>query len=302
MKNLIIPASVPDSKIAEYKRNYALATFNSGRLLLFAGDQKVEHLNDDFYGAKISKEDASPEHFFKIASAGKGVVLATHLGLISRYGRRYTRIPYLVKINGKTNIGNNEEKDSSSTWWNINQIIQFKKQSGLKIVGIGYTVYLGGKNESKMLAEAARAVYEAHQNGLLAVIWMYPRGKGIKEEDIHTIAGGAGVAACLDADFVKVKYPYNNKNQKEAAEKFKEVVLAAGQTKIICVGGDIRPVKELIATTNKQIDISGTSGLAIGRNLHQRSLENAVKLINELSAAIHDSKNKKPVSRFLGIF
>lgn len=301
MVSFNLPLSVPAGKVAEYTKNYHLATAGSGRLLLFAGDQKVEHLNDDFSGPKISKEDASPEHLFKIASQSRGALLATHLGLVMRYGKQYSKLPYLIKINGKTNLGLNDEKDSSRPWWDVNSIVNFKKQSGLKIVGIGYTVYLGGKNEAQLLAEAAQAVYQAHQNGLIAVIWMYPRGKGIKEEDIHTIAGGAGVAACLGADFVKVKYPYGTKNPKQTAEKFKEVVLAAGQTKVICVGGNMREVKEMLNTTKEQISISGTYGLAIGRNLHQRPLGSAVKLADELGAIIHKSEKERK-SRFLGMF
>ena len=113
-------------------------------------------------------------------------------------------------------------------------IIDFKKNSKLSIVGIGYTVYLGGKYEAKMLKEAASLINEAHQSGLIAVIWMYPRGKGINEENIHVIAGGAGIAACLDADFVKLKYPYNTNSPKLTAEKYKEVVLLRKNENYLC--------------------------------------------------------------------
>jgi len=301
MIKINIPLSVPAAKKSDYISNYKLATGGTGRMLLIAGDQKVEHLNDDFYGAGISKEDASPEHLFKIAAGTKGAVFATHLGLISQYGMDYKRIPYLVKLNGKSNIGLNEEKDSSKCWWKVKDIVEFRKQSKLNIVGIGYTLYLGGKFEAKMLAKVAKAIFEAHQTGLIAVLWVYPRAKGIKEEDIHTIAGGAGIAACLDADFVKVKYPYGGKNNKLIAERFREVVLAAGRTKVICVGGDKRLGKEMLATTKDQISISGTSGLAIGRNLHQRSLLEALKLTHDLGTVIHDNYSKKK-SSFLGLF
>lgn len=301
MLEIKIPLSVPSAKKTEYKRNYSLATANSGRLLLIAGDQKVEHLNDDFFGKGISKEDASPEHLFKIAAGTKGGLLATHLGLISQYGKKYHNLPYLVKLNGKSNLGPNEEKDSSKCWWKIEDIVNFKKQSGLKIVGVGYTLYLGGKYEGKMLARVAQTINAAHRHGLIAILWVYPRGKNVKEEDIHTIAGGAGMAACLDADFVKVKYPYNTKDNKSTAEKFKEVVAAAGQTKVICVGGSKRNNKEMLNTTREQIAISNTSGLAIGRNLHQRSLSEALKLANDLSKIIHE-KNDKKRSSFLGLF
>lgn len=301
MPEIKIPLSVPKDKKSEYKSNYNLATAGTGRLLLIAGDQKVEHLNDDFFGRGISPDDATPEHLFKIASGTKGGLLATHLGLIAQYGSDYRHLPYLVKINGKTNIGPNEEKNSSKCWWDIKEIIDFKKQSGLKIVGIGYTLYLGSKFEAKMLAQIAKAIHEAHHQGLIAIVWVYPRGKNINEEDIHTIAGGAGVVACLGADFVKVKYPYGVKNNKLIAEKFKEVTAAAGRTKVICVGGDKRTNQEMLTTTKEQLTIAQTSGLAIGRNLHQRSLPEANKLANDLSALIHNT-GKKTRSTFLGLF
>lgn len=297
-----IPLSVPEGKLSEYKKNYRLATAGTGRLLLFAGDQKVEHLNDDFFGPNIAKDDASPEHLFKIAASTKGVLFATHLGLISQYGYQYDQVPYLVKMNGKTNLGPNEDKDSSRTWWTIDQIVKFKKQSGLKIVGVGYTLYLGGRYEAEMLAEAAQLISAAHQQGLIAVLWVYPRGQGIKEENIHTIAGGAGVAACLDADFVKLKYPYSGRNPKLTIKKYQEVIQAAGRTKIICVGGSQRETKELLATTKLQL-ANGLYGLAIGRNLHQRPLGAATKLTADLAKIIHaPTKTKKTNSKFLGLF
>jgi fructose-bisphosphate aldolase/6-deoxy-5-ketofructose 1-phosphate synthase len=318
MTNFKIPLSVPNDKKSEYRKNYENLTNGSGRLLLIAGDQKVEHLNADFFGSGIAPEDNNPEHLFQIASASRGGVLAVHFGLIARYGQDYRKIPYIVKLNGRTNLGAGEEKNSCKIWWKVEDIVKFKKQSGLKIVGIGYTLYLGGQFEAEMLAAAARAIYEAHQAGLTAVIWMYPRGKNVKEEDIHTIAGGAGVAAALDADFVKLKYPYNLKDRKATAEKFQEATIAAGRTKVICVGGAKRPVKELLDYLETQIKIAGTAGLAMGRNLHQRSLEESTRLSAALGAIIFrgwDAKEalaiyadkkkgstKKRRSGFLGLF
>jgi fructose-bisphosphate aldolase/6-deoxy-5-ketofructose 1-phosphate synthase len=74
-------------------------TKGSGRLMLFAGDQKVEHLNNDFYGEGIHPDDADPEHLFRIAAEAKIGVFATQLGLIARYGMDYPHVPYLVKLN-----------------------------------------------------------------------------------------------------------------------------------------------------------------------------------------------------------
>ncbi len=302
MSKVIIPLSVPTNKKSEYKKNYELMTANTGRLFLIAGDQNIEHLNDAFYGAGIAPEDGNPEHLFKIATNSPKSVLALPLGLISHYGQEYKNINYLVKLNGKTNIGPNEEKNSSRCLWTVEDVVRFKKQSGLKIVAVGYTIYLGGKFEAEMLAEAAKLITEAHQNGLLTVIWMYPRGKNIKEENIHTIAGGAGVAAALGTDFVKVKYPYTTKSKKTTAEKFKEVTNAAGRTKIICVGGKRRNEKEILEQLKKQIKIAGTAGIAIGRNIHQLPLADALRLSQKISEIIFPSPKKKNKETFFGLF
>lgn len=297
MTNATIPLSVPSEKKAEYQNNMLLATGGSGKLLLIAGDQKIEHLNDDFFGSGIPKEDNDPEHLFRIAAASEGGVLATHLGLISQYGQSYFNLPYIVKINGRTNLGPNEEKDSSKPLWKVEDIVDFKKRSGLKIIGIGYTIFLGGKYEAQMLAKAAKVINQAHRAGLLAILWVYPRGKGINEDDIHTIAGGAGVAACLGADFAKVKYPYKLKDTKNAAKKFREVTEAAGKTKIICVGGSKQPVKDLLSFLALQLQESGSAGLAIGRNLHQRNLEEATRLAKALGAMILKNKTAQEAQK-----
>lgn len=278
------PLDVPKTVAAEYKKNFRRATSNSGNLLLFAGDQKLEHLNDDFVGPKINPEDANPEHLFQIASALPGGVFATHLGLINFYGHDYRNINYVVKLNGRTNINPDKDKLDSPAWHSVSDIVRFKKDSRLKIVGVGYTVYLGGENETKMLKEAATITKEAHQAGLLSIIWMYPRSSKIKdEENTHLIAGGAGVAAAIGADFVKVKYPYKKATE---STKFKEVVEAAGRTRVICVGGESQTIKSLISAVNKQLK-TGTNGLAVGRNLHQRSLIEAKRLGQALYALIY---------------
>jgi fructose-bisphosphate aldolase/6-deoxy-5-ketofructose 1-phosphate synthase len=145
---------------------------------------------------------------------------------------------------------------------------------------------LGGEYESEMLKEAAQIIKDAHQQGLLTIIWMYPRGKNVpNEDDINIIAGGAGVAACLGADFVKVKYPYTGKE--ETAKQFKTVVAAAGRTKVICVGGSKLSPQELLKNIDQQIHIAQTAGSAIGRNLHQYSLPEAIKMAKAIAGIIY---------------
>ena len=44
-----VPADVPDDLVETYLENMMEATAGSGSMNLFACDQKIEHLNDDFY-------------------------------------------------------------------------------------------------------------------------------------------------------------------------------------------------------------------------------------------------------------
>ncbi len=299
---ITIPADVPKQMQNEYKKNYQKITQNTGRLMLFAGDQKIEHLNDDFYGKikidnkemNITLEDADPEHLFKIAAEAKIGVFATQLGLIAKYGNdnNYKNIPYLVKLNSKSHLVKTAQQEPrSKALWNIEQVIKFKKDSGLQILAVGYTVYLGSEFETEMLEEAAKIIFEAHQNGLITVLWMYPRGKAVTDEkNPHLIAGAAGTGACLGADFVKVNYP--KPKDGTAAEAFKEAILAAGnRTKIITAGGSSKGVKEFFQETWDQINISGCRGNATGRNIHQKSLKDAIKFTNALAAITLDAKS-----------
>lgn len=296
-----IPGDVPNGSINEFVNNYDLVTHGSGRLMLFAGDQKIEHLNKDFYGEGIHEDDNEPEHLFKIADAAEIGLLATQLGLISMYGGDYPEIPYLVKLNSKTNLVKTAQRDPlSPTLVDVEQVVQFKKDSGLEIVGIGFTIYLGSEFEHIMLREAAQAVYKAHQAGLISVLWIYPRGQAVKDEkDADLIAGATGVAATLAADFVKVNPP--KKDGVASADLLIQAVKAAGKTKVICAGGSSTDPKKFLQSLHDQINIAGVSGNATGRNIHQKSLEEAVRMCNAISAiTIHDKSVEEAVKIYEG--
>jgi len=286
-----IPADVPQEMHAIYEKNYRTLTHDTGRLMLFAGDQKVEHLNNDFYGEGISPEDNDPEHMFRIASSAKIGVYATQLGMIARYGHDYKDVPYLVKLNSKSNLVKTAQSDPlSARWFPISKVEEFRKNSGLNILGVGYTIYLGSEFESQMLTEAASLIYEAHQYGLITVIWLYPRGKAVADEkDPHLIAGAAGVAATLGTDFVKVNAP--KKDGKSDAALLQLAVKAAGRTKVVCAGGSTGEAEKFLRQLHDQIHIGGTSGNATGRNIHQKPFEEAVRFTNAIYAITVENKS-----------
>ncbi len=287
---ILVPLDVPKAVRENYINNYLAITRRSGRLMLFAGDQKVEHLNNDFYGEGIHPDDSDPEHLFRIASQANIGVFATQLGLIARYGSSYADAPYLVKLNSKTNLVKTSQSDPfSNQWLDVQQVVDFRDNSGLNILAVGYTIYLGSDYESEMLHQAARIVSNAHQHGLISVLWVYPRGKAVADEkDPHLIAGATGVAACLGSDFVKVNYP--KKEGHESKEILKEAVMAAGRTKVVCAGGSSDDVEVFLKRLHDQIHVSRASGNATGRNIHQKSLEEAVRMCNAIYAITVDGE------------
>ena len=98
-----VPADVSADARETYIDNYMAATRGTGRLMLFACDQKVEHLNGDFYGEGIDPADLDPEHLFKIASEGVCGVCAGQRGLVARYAADYPEVNYLVEDQPREN-------------------------------------------------------------------------------------------------------------------------------------------------------------------------------------------------------
>lgn len=286
--NVQVPLDVPQSMRDEYISNFQLMTKSTGRLMLFAGDQKVEHLNKDFVGkyelGEIPADDADPEHMFRIASRSTIGVFATQIGMIARYGADYAEVAYLAKLNSKTSLVKTATMDPfSNQWLNVERVIAMKQDSGLKIPAVGYTIYLGSTYEPQMLQQAAQLVSDAHQHGLLTVLWIYPRGKDVADEmDPHLIAGATGVALTLGSDFVKVNYP--KAEGQKSSEIFKEAVAAAGRTHVVAAGGSSTDATTFLQRLHDQIHISGAIGNATGRNVHQKPLDEAIRMCNAISA------------------
>ncbi len=279
-----VPMDVPAASRDTYVDNYLKATQNTGRLMLFACDQKVEHMNKDFYGDGIDPADGKPEHLFQIGKDGVIGVLAGQRGLVAQYAADYPDINYLVKMNSKTNlVGTKQEDPYSPQLTDIEAVLQMR-ENGVNVVGLGYTIYLGSEYESTMMAEAGQLIAQAHENGLLVVLWIYPRGKAVTaEKDPDLIAGAAGVALCLGADFVKVNPP-KPEDGRSAAEALHVASDAAGRTGLVCAGGSTVDAETFLTQLYDQIHVGGACGNATGRNIHQRSLDEAVRLTKAISA------------------
>jgi fructose-bisphosphate aldolase/6-deoxy-5-ketofructose 1-phosphate synthase len=88
-----------------------------------------------------------------------------------------------------------------------------------------------------------------------------------------------------------VNYP--KKEGCESKEIFKEVVRAAGLTKVVCAGGSSDDVEVFLKRLHDQIHVSGASGNATGRNIHQKSLKDAVAMCDAVYAITVEDMEEK---------
>jgi class I fructose-bisphosphate aldolase len=169
--------------------------------------------------------------------------------------------------------------------WDVDDVFTLIN-NGINVVGIGYTIYLGSEYEHEMLTEAATLIRQAHENGLITVTWIYPRGHAVADEmDPQLISGAAGVALCIGADFTKVNYPRAFDGM-SAAESLGIAVEAAGRTGVICSGGGSLAAADFLQRLWQQINISGARGAATGRNIHQKTTEQGVRMVAACHAII----------------
>jgi class I fructose-bisphosphate aldolase len=122
-------------------------------------------------------------------------------------------IPLIYKIDG--HISQPRSAGFMSTVGTIEDALKYGASA------IGMTIYPGGEHIKEDLERAAEIIRNAHNVGLVAVVWAYARGSGLDEEAVFENVSGITQAdslywthyavsiasGLLGADIVKTKYP-----------------------------------------------------------------------------------------------
>jgi len=261
-------------KLEEIKRKI----MPDGKAMILAYDQGFEHGPREFLERP---ECGNFEYILDIAIRGKFTGIVLHAGLAERYADEIanSKVPLILKLNGKSELYTEEDPYSP-------QLYSVEDAISLGASAVGYTVYSGSKYEDEMHREFSKIIREAHNKGILAIGWMYPRGKSIfdrksasktlkvaLEEQEQTnlsidetpsiVAYGARIGLELGADMVKVKYTGSQ-------ESFRRVVHSAYPTKVVMSGGPITKTDEEFLSRVKDVLSAGAIGIAVGRNVWQR--------------------------------
>lgn len=264
----------------------------TGKLVILPVDQGFEHGPARSFAKNPNGYD--PYYHAALAVESGCNAYAAPLGFIEAVARDFAgEIPLILKINNSDTLYTPEGPASALT-------SSVEDALRLGCVGIGFTIYPGSSQRKQMYEEIAQAAREAKKNGLLVVIWSYPRGEGLSkngETAIDVVAYAAQVAAQLGAHFIKVKPPTEHIEQAEAkkvfvdqgipvaklSDRIKHVVDSCfhGKRVVIFSGGAAKGNEEVLEEV-RELALGGAFGSIMGRNAFQRPKEEAIKLLHQV--------------------
>jgi len=289
-------------------RNYQLI-LNSGRLggtgyvSILPVDQGIEHSAGASFAP--NPEYFDPENIVRLAIEGGCNAVASTFGVLGAVAHKYAhRIPFLVKLN------HNELLSYPNTH---DQIVfgSVKRAFEMGAVAVGATIYWGSEESRRQLMEISDAFEQAHDLGMVTVLWCYLRNSAFKVNgtDYHTSADGTGQAnhlgVTIQSDIIKQKLPTNNglynaikfgKTHKKVYDeltpgdhpieltRYQVANCYMGRAGLINSGGassgagDFAEAVET-AVINKR---AGGMGLISGRKAFQRPMKEGVQLLNAI--------------------
>ncbi|MGB8644078.1 MAG: class I fructose-bisphosphate aldolase [Anaerolineae bacterium] len=261
----------------------------TGKMVILPVDQGFEHGPARSFAPNPAGYD--PRYHAKLAIETGCNAYAAPLGFIEQAASEFPgEVPFILKANNHETLY--DEKDPMPA-----QTASVQDALRLGCVAIGYTIYPGSSQSRLMYEQLRKLSEEARENGLVVVVWSYPRGSSLSkagETSVDVAAYAAQIACQLGAHIVKVKLPTENVEQAEAkkvyekyqipvgtlAERVRHVVQGAfdGRRVVIFSGGAAKD-DESVYNEVRAIRDGGGFGSIIGRNSFQRSHDKAVDFL-----------------------
>ncbi len=272
----------------------------TGYVSILPVDQGIEHSAGASFAPNPIYFDS--ENIVKLAIEGGCNAVASTVGVLGSVARKYAhKIPFLVKLN------HNEFLSYPNKYDQI-EFAQVKQAVEMGAVAVGATIYFGSPESDRQIQEVSRWFAEAHEAGLVTVLWCYLRNAAFKtpDKDFHVAADLTGQAnhlgTTIQADIIKQKLPETNggytalnfgKTDKRVYSqltpgdhpieltRYQVANCYLGRSPLINSGGasgkqDFAEAART-AVINKR---AGGMGLISGRKAFQRPMEEGVKLLN----------------------
>ncbi|MBV2120719.1 MAG: class I fructose-bisphosphate aldolase [Candidatus Thiodiazotropha taylori] len=290
--------------------------FNNGRLAgsgylsILPVDQGVEHSGGASFAPNPIYFD--PAKIVELAIEGGCNAVASTLGVLSSVSRRYAhRIPFLVKLN-------HNEMLTYPTLYDQTLFASVEQAFDMGAVAVGATIYYGSPESRRQIMEISEAFQQAHELGMVTVLWAYLRNSAFKVDgvDYHASADLTGqanhLAATIGADIVKQKQAEGNRgyqavkfgktHDKVYSEltsehpidlvRYQVANCYMGRAGLINSGGASSGQGDLAqavrtAVINKR---AGGMGMISGRKAFQRPMSEGVELLNSIQDVYLDNQ------------
>jgi class I fructose-bisphosphate aldolase len=285
--------------------------FNHGRLAgtgylsILPVDQGIEHSAGASFSVNPNYFD--PENIVELAIEGGCNAVASTLGALGACARKYShKIPFIMKFN-HNELLTYPNKHDQIIFGNIEQAFN------MGATAVGATIYFGSPESSRQIVEISQMFEEAHELGMVTVLWCYLRNSAFNvkgDKDYHVAADLTGQAnhlgVTIEADIIKQKLPENNggfkalnfgKTHKLMYEKltsdnpidltrYQVANCYMGRAGLINSGGASTgkgesDLKEAVKTAviNKR---AGGMGLISGRKAFMKPMKEGVELLNAI--------------------
>ncbi len=262
----------------------------TGKMVILPVDQGFEHGPARSFAPNPMGYDPSYHPMLAIESGLNAY--AAPLGFIEVAQTEYPgQIPLILKVNNNDSLFPTKNPLSA-----ITSSIEDALSMGCH--ALGFTIYPGSSEKNVQFEQLKFMIQQAHDVGLAAVVWSYPRGEGLSkdaETALDVVAYAAHIACQLGADIVKVKPPTEIIGQKAARDSYEDVVKGSlterishviqsafnGKRIVIFSGGAAKGTEEILAEI-REIHNGGGFGSIIGRNSFQRPKDQAIDLLNKV--------------------
>lgn len=277
----------------------------TGKAVILPVDQGFEHGPARSFAPNPPSYD--PRYHFELAIEAGCNAYAAPLGFLEAGAREFAgEIPLILKANNHDLLADEKDPDQALTG-SVEDALR------LGCCAIGMTIYPGSSHRLEMYEEVRRVAEEAKKNGLVVILWSYPRGTSLSKEGetgIDVIGYAAQIAAQLGAHIVKTKLPTAHIEQPEAkkvydaqqiplgtqAERVRHVVQCAfnGRRIVIFSGGTFENDDAKFLDEIQAIQNGGGFGSIIGRNSFQRPKDQALALLSKIMDIYAGPANEAP--------
>ena len=261
----------------------------TGKLVILPVDQGYEHGPARSFAKNPAAYD--PHYLYQLAIDAKLSGYAAPLAPLEQGADTFAgQIPTILKLNSANSLhaGIGDQAITGSV----------RDALRLGCVGVGFTIYPGSEANYGMMEEFRELSAEAKANGLVSVLWAYPRGGNVSKDGdtaLDIVAYAAHMAALLGATIIKVKPPKAGVDLKAAQASYENVPMETmkdriahvmqccfnGKRLVVFSGGESAAAEDFLQVV-RGIRDGGGSGSIVGRNSFQRPKAEAMDLLGEI--------------------